>query len=86
MASHRKGTNSLVCKKKTLEIIPLFATVLGPYPYNHNMDRANVSGYSKVFMSLRAILCTFQISIDFYFVPVGGGRGAGEKGGTVNKF
>ena len=31
------------------------------------------------FMYLRAILCTFQISVDFYFVPVGG-RG-GERGG-----
>jgi hypothetical protein len=38
------------------------------------------------FMYLRAILCTFQISVDFYFVPVGGrggGRGgAGEVGGA----
>ncbi len=31
------------------------------------------------FMYLRAIFCTFQISVDFYFVPVGG-RG-GERGG-----
>ncbi len=30
-------------------------------------------------MYLRAILCTFQISVDFYFVPVGGrGGGAGR--------
>ncbi len=32
---------------------------------------------------LRAILCTFQISVDFYYVPVGGrggGMGAGEGG------
>jgi hypothetical protein len=31
-------------------------------------------------MYLRAILFTFQISIDFYYVPVGGrgGRGRGE--------
>ena len=28
------------------------------------------------FMYLRAILCTFQISVDFYYVPVGG-RGGG---------
>jgi hypothetical protein len=37
-----------------------------------------------VFMYLRALLCTFQISVDFYYVPVGGrggGRGgAGERG------
>jgi hypothetical protein len=28
-------------------------------------------------MYLRAVLCTFQISVDFYNVPVGG-RGGGE--------
>jgi hypothetical protein len=37
-------------------------------------------------MYLRAIVCTFQISVDFYYVPVGrrgGGRGgAGEGVGT----
>jgi hypothetical protein len=37
------------------------------------------------FMYLRAILCTFQISVDFYYVPVGGRGGvrggAGEGGG-----
>ncbi len=33
------------------------------------------------FMYLQAILCTFQISVDFYYVPVGGrGGGAGEGG------
>ncbi len=41
------------------------------------------------FMYLRAILCTFQISVDFYFVPVsrrGGGRGgAGEGVGTIDR-
>ncbi len=31
------------------------------------------------FMYLRAIFCTFQISVDFYFVPVGG-RGVGRGG------
>ena len=31
------------------------------------------------FMYLRAILCTFQISVDFYYVPVGG-RGGGRGG------
>ncbi len=42
--------------------------------------------YSPVlysFMYLRAKLCTFQISVDFYYVPVsgrGGGRGGLEKG------
>jgi hypothetical protein len=30
-------------------------------------------------MYLRAILCNFQISVDFYHVPVGG-RGGGEGG------
>jgi hypothetical protein len=29
-------------------------------------------------MYLRAILCTFQISVDFYYVPVGG-RGGGAR-------
>jgi hypothetical protein len=35
-------------------------------------------------MYLRAVLCTFQISVDFYCVPVGGRggwRGGGEEGG-----
>ncbi len=31
-------------------------------------------------MYLRATLCTFQISVDFYYVPEGG-RGGGEGGG-----
>jgi hypothetical protein len=31
-------------------------------------------------MYLRAILCTFQISVDFYYVPVGG-TGRRERGG-----
>ncbi len=38
-------------------------------------------------MYLRAILCTFQISVDFYYIPVsgrggGGGGGAGEGEGA----
>jgi hypothetical protein len=33
-----------------------------------------------LFMYLRAILCTFQISVYFYYVPVGGKGGAGEGG------
>ncbi len=39
--------------------------------------------YMNFFMYLRAIFCTFQISVDFYIVPVGGrggGRGGLEKG------
>ncbi len=32
-----------------------------------------------IFMYLRAVLCTFQISVDFYCVPVGG-RGGGRGG------
>ncbi len=35
-----------------------------------------------IFMYLRAIFCTFQISVDFYFVPVGGRGGAGEEEGA----
>jgi hypothetical protein len=38
---------------------------------------------AKIFMYLRAILCTFQISVDFYYVPVsgrGGGRGGAVEG------
>ncbi len=31
-------------------------------------------------MYLRAILCTFQISVDFYYVLVDGRGGAGEGG------
>jgi hypothetical protein len=41
------------------------------------------AAYAVLFMYLRAILCTFQISVDFYFAPVsgrGGGRGGLEKG------
>jgi hypothetical protein len=34
------------------------------------------------FLYLRAIFCTFQISVDFYFVPVGGRGGAGEGEGA----
>ena len=38
---------------------------------------------SKIlFLYLRAIFCTFQISVDFYFVPVGGRGGAGEGEGA----
>ncbi len=41
------------------------------------------------FMYLRAVLCTFQVSVDFYYVPVGGrggGRGgAGEGGGGARE-
>ncbi len=33
-------------------------------------------------MYLRAIFCTFQISVDFYFVPVGERGGAGEGEGA----
>ncbi len=33
-------------------------------------------------MYLRAILCTFQISVDFYYVPLGG-KGGGERGAGV---
>jgi hypothetical protein len=32
-------------------------------------------------MFLRAILCTFQISVGFYYVPVGGRGGEGGEGG-----
>ncbi len=38
---------------------------------------------NAIFMYLRAILCTFQISVDFYYVPVGrrgGGRGGAGEG------
>jgi hypothetical protein len=37
------------------------------------------------FMYLRAILCTFQISVDFYYVPVGRRGGAGEEVGTSER-
>ncbi len=41
---------------------------------------------SVLFYVPAAVLCTFQISVDFYYVPVGGrggGRGgAGEGGGA----
>ncbi len=44
----------------------------------------------RIFMYLRAIFCTFQISVDFYFVPVGGrggGRGeAGEREGARDRI
>jgi hypothetical protein len=35
-----------------------------------------------LFFYLRAIFCTFQISVDFYFVPVDGRGGAGEGEGA----
>ncbi len=34
---------------------------------------------NDMFMYLRAIFCTFQISVDFHYVPVGG-RGGGRWG------
>ncbi len=43
---------------------------------------------SIFFMYLRAILCTFQISVDFYYVPVGGrggGRGGAGRGGGIER-
>ncbi len=45
-----------------------------PPPYTLNIQ----------FMYLRAILCTFQISVDFYYVPVGG-RGGGRGGAGGNR-
>jgi hypothetical protein len=36
------------------------------------------------FMYLRAILCTFQISVDFYYIPVGG-RGGAREGGRAKE-
>ncbi len=47
-------------------------------------DFACFNEYTYTFMYLRAILCTFQISVDFYYVPVGGrggGRGGAGRGG-----
>ncbi len=41
------------------------------------------SGTLIVIMYLRAILCTFQISVDFYYIPVSGrGGGRGGRGGA----
>jgi hypothetical protein len=39
----------------------------------------------SIFMYLQAILCTFQISVDFYYVPVGGREGADEGGGGARE-
>jgi hypothetical protein len=39
-------------------------------------------GQETNFMYLRAIFCTFQISVDFYFEPVRGRGGAGEGEGA----
>ncbi len=39
-------------------------------------------------MYLRAVLCTFQISVDFYYLPLGGrggGRGGVEKRGGLER-
>ncbi len=39
-------------------------------------------------MYLRDVLCTFQISVDFYYVPVGGRggvRGGLKKGGGLER-
>ena len=49
-------------------------------PRAHNWNYTKVIIY--VFLYLRAIFCTFQISVDFYFVPVGGRGGAGEGEGA----
>ncbi len=35
----------------------------------------------ELFMYQRAIVCTFQISVDFYYVPVGVSGGRLERGG-----
>ncbi len=37
------------------------------------------------FMYLQAILCTFQISVDFHYVPVGGRRGGAGEGGRAKE-
>ena len=51
--------------------------------YDFVTDPFLISVYMrKIFMYLRAILCTFQISVDFYYVPVGGRGGAGRGGGN----
>jgi hypothetical protein len=47
-----------------------------------------ITKYIISFMYLRAVLCTFQISVDFDFVPVGGrggGRGGLEKWGGLER-
>jgi hypothetical protein len=44
-------------------------------------ERQKINDWKVVFMYLRAILCTFQISVDFYYVPVGWRGEAGEGGG-----
>ncbi len=48
--------------------------------YLSSAGRGWEGGVGSFFMYLRAILCTFQISVDLYFVPEGG-RGGGEGGG-----
>jgi hypothetical protein len=40
---------------------------------------------ANFFMYLRAILCTFQISVYFYYVPVGGRGGEAGEGGWLER-
>jgi hypothetical protein len=51
----------------------------------HDYRNESVIPVVFIFLYLRAIFCTFQISVDFYFVPVGGRGGAGEGEGYCDK-
>jgi hypothetical protein len=41
------------------------------------------SMHINCFMYRRALLCTFQIAVDFYYVPVGGRGGLESVGGNL---
>jgi hypothetical protein len=62
--------------------VPLFIMMNQRYTKNCRdlLARYQCTESGIFFMYLRAIFCTFQISVDFYYVPVGG-RGGG-RGGT----
>jgi hypothetical protein len=64
----------------------LIHTTLAPgQTHDFHLTFVLTQTHSVLFMYLRTILCTFQISVDFYYVPVGG-RGGGGRGAREGFF
>jgi hypothetical protein len=59
--------------KSKIRKTQLTAALLDPLSYK--------SMHINCFMYRRALLCTFQIAVDFYYVPVGGSGGLVGGGG-----
>jgi hypothetical protein len=76
-------SDSTVLEDAGIEPRTVVAPLLTARRSNHTAR--SLPHFARFFMYLRAILCTFQISVDFYYLPLGGkggGReGAGEGGG-----